>query len=72
MTDIACHAQYESRKKTQDHQWERVKETIKRGKVQSVIDVRQIFNPMVFIMKNGVLGYTDPIKPFNALRICLP
>ena len=37
--------------------------------------MRQIFIPMLFVMKEGVLCYnkhTDPTKPYNALRICIP
>ena len=46
-----------------------------RGKVQEVLSVRQIFNPMLFVIHNGVLCYnrhTDPTKPYNALRVCVP
>ena len=32
-----------------------------------------LFNPMLFMMHNGVLcyWYTDPAEPYNALRICI-
>ena len=46
-----------------------------RGKVQEVVSVRQIFNPMLFVIHDGVLCYnrhTDPTKPYNALRVCVP
>ena len=46
-----------------------------RGKVQEVLSVRQIFNPMLCVIHNGVLCYnrhTDPNKPYNALCICVP
>ena len=46
-----------------------------RGKVQEVIKVIQIFNPMLFVMQNGVSCYIkhmDPTKPYNTLRICVP
>ena len=37
--------------------------------------MRQMFNPMLFVIHNGVLCYnrhTDSTKPYNALRICVP
>ena len=46
-----------------------------RGKIQEVLSVIQIFNPMLFVIHNGVLCYnrhTDPTKPYNALRVCIP
>ena len=46
-----------------------------RGKVQEVLTVRQLFNPMLFSLNNGVLCYnrhTDPTKPYDAKRICIP
>ena len=46
-----------------------------RGKVQEVLPMRQLFNPNLFVMHNGVLCYnrrTDPAKPFDALPICIP
>ena len=46
-----------------------------RGNVQKVLSVRQIFNPMLFVIHNGVLCYnrhTDPTKPYNALHVCVP
>ena len=46
-----------------------------RGNLQKVLSVRQIFNPMLFVIHNGVLCYnrhTDPTKPHNALHICVP
>ena len=46
-----------------------------RGKVQGVTTMRQIFNPLLYMMNDGVLCYNkhmDPTKPFNALRICIP
>ena len=46
-----------------------------RGKVQSVIHMKQIFNPMLVVMNDWVLCYNkykDPTKPYNALHICLP
>ena len=44
-----------------------------RGKVQEVLTLRQLFNPLLFVMHNAVLCYnrhTDPAKPFDALHIC--
>ena len=46
-----------------------------RGKVQEVLTLRQLFNPVLFVIHNGVLCYnrhTDPTKPYDALRICVP
>ena len=46
-----------------------------RRSVQEVLSVRQIFNPMLFVIHNGVLCYnrhTDPTKPYDALSICVP
>ena len=46
-----------------------------RGLIQEVLTVRQIFNPMLFEIHNGVLCYnrhTDADKPYVALRICIP
>ena len=46
-----------------------------RGKVQEVLTVRQLFNPILFCLNNGVLCYnrhTDPTKPYDAKRICIP
>ena len=40
-----------------------------------MLTVRQIFNPMLFEIHNGVLCYnrhTDADKPYVALRICIP
>jgi len=37
-----------------------------RGGIQEVKSVRQIFNPTLFVMHNGILCYnrhTDPAKP---------
>jgi len=34
-----------------------------------------IFNPTFFVMHNGILCYnrhTDPTKPYDALRVCVP
>jgi hypothetical protein len=45
-----------------------------RGKVQEVMNMRQIFNPMLFVMNDGILchnKHTDSTKPYNALCICL-
>ena len=45
-----------------------------RGKVQEVLTVRQLFNPMKFVMHNDVLYYNrhaDPAKPYNALQIAV-
>ena len=46
-----------------------------RGGIQEVLSVRQIFNPTLFVMHNGILFYnrhTDPAKPYDALRVCVP
>ena len=46
-----------------------------RGGIQELISVRQIFNPTLFVMYNGILCYnrhTDPAKPYDALRVCVP
>ena len=46
-----------------------------RGGIQEVISVRQIFNSTLFVMHNGILCYnrhTDPAKPYDALRVCVP
>ena len=46
-----------------------------RGGIQEVLSVRQIFNPTLFVMHNGILCYnrhTDPSKPYHALRVCVP
>ena len=46
-----------------------------RGGIQEVLSVRQIFNPTLFVMHNGILCYTrhtDPAKPHDALRVCVP
>jgi len=46
-----------------------------RGGVQEVISVRQIFNPTLFVLHNGILCYnrhTDPAKPYDALHVCVP
>ena len=46
-----------------------------RGGIQEVISVRQIFNPTLFVMHNGILCYnrhTDPAKPYDALHFCVP
>ena len=46
-----------------------------RDKVQEVLTLRQLFNPVLFVIHNGVLCYnrhTDPTKPYDALRICVP
>ena len=46
-----------------------------RGKVQEVLTLRQLFNPLLFVIHNGILCYnrhTDPTKPYDALRICVP
>ena len=40
-----------------------------------MLSVRQIFNPMLFVIHRGVLCYnrhTDPTKPYNALHVCVP
>ena len=45
------------------------------GEVQKVLSMRQIFNPMFFVINTGVLCYnrhTDPTKPYDALCICVP
>ena len=45
------------------------------GEVQKVLSMRQIFNPMLFVINTGVLCYnrhTDPTKPYDALCICVP
>ena len=37
--------------------------------------MRQIFNPALFVMHNGILCYnrhTDPAKPYDALCVCVP
>jgi hypothetical protein len=46
-----------------------------RGGIQEVLSVRQIFNPTLFVMHNGILCYnlhTDPAKPYDALCVCVP
>ena len=46
-----------------------------RGKVKGVLMVRQIFDPMLLVMHNGILSYKrhmDPTKQFDALCICIP
>ena len=46
-----------------------------RGEIQELISVRQIFNPTLFVMYDGILCYnhhTDPAKPYDALRFCVP
>ena len=46
-----------------------------RGRIHRVISVRQIFNPTLFVLHNGILCYnrhTDPAKPYNALRVYVP
>ena len=46
-----------------------------RGGIQEVISVRQIFNPTLNVMHNGILCYNrhmDPAKPYNALHVCVP
>ena len=46
-----------------------------KGGIQVVISVRQIFNPTLFVMHNGILCYNrhmDPAKPYDALRVCVP
>ena len=46
-----------------------------RGKVQEVQTLRQLFNPLLFVMYNAVLCYnrhTDPARPYDALHICIP
>ena len=46
-----------------------------RGEIQEVLSVRQIFNPTLFVMHNGILCYnrqTDPAKPYDALHVCVP
>ena len=37
--------------------------------------MRQLFEPMLFVIHNGVLCYnkhTDPTKPYDALRLSVP
>ena len=39
-----------------------------------IILLRQLFNPMLFVMLNGVFCYNehiDPTKPYDAQRICI-
>ena len=46
-----------------------------KGGIQELISVRQIFKPTLFVMHNGILCYnhhTDPAKPCDALRVCVP
>ena len=46
-----------------------------RGGIQEVLSVRQIFNPTLFVIHNGILCYnrhTDPAKPCDALCVCVP
>ena len=46
-----------------------------RGGIQEALSVRQIFNPTLFVMHNGILccnHHTDPAKPYDALRVCVP
>ena len=45
-----------------------------RGGIQEVLSVRQIFNPTLFVIHNGILCYnrhTDPAKPYDVF-VCLP
>ena len=46
-----------------------------RGRIQEEISVRQIFNPTLFVMHNGILCYnrhSDPAKPYDAIHVCVP
>ena len=46
-----------------------------RGGIQELISVRQIFNPTLFVMHNGILcnnRHTDSAKPYDALHVCVP
>ena len=46
-----------------------------RGKVLDMMNMRQIFNPKMFVMNDATISYkkhTDPTKAYNALCICLP
>ena len=46
-----------------------------RGGIREVISVRQINNPTLFVMHNGILccnRHTDPAKPYDALHVCVP
>ena len=46
-----------------------------RGVIHEVLSLRQIFNPTLFVMHNGILSYNrhrDPAKPYDALRVCVP
>ena len=39
-----------------------------------MLSVRQIFNPTLFVMHNGILCYNhhaDPAKPYDALHVCV-
>ena len=39
-----------------------------RGGIQEILSVRQIFNPTLFVIHNGILCYnrhTDPAKPYD-------
>ena len=41
-----------------------------RGKVQEVLAVRKLINPILLVMHNGVLCYNKHLDPtYNALRI---
>ena len=45
-----------------------------RGGIQEVLSVRQIFNPTLFVMHNGILcnnRHTDPANPYDALHVCV-
>ena len=46
-----------------------------RGGIKEVLSVRQIFNPTLFVMHNGILCYnlhTDPANPYDVLCVCVP
>ena len=64
----------------EDVVWKEVIKWLLSGKVPKMQEVRGgiqevIFNPTLFVMHNGILYYnwhTDPAKPYDALRVCVP
>ena len=50
----------------EDEVWKEVIKWIVDGKVPKMQEVRQIFNPTLFVLHNGILCYnchTDPARP---------
>ena len=43
-----------------------------RGGIQEVLSVRQIFNPYIVRNAQCYNRHTDPAKPYDALRVCVP